>query len=154
MKIDKLDAHDRLLDFTKKDFSIAECIDDFIRKRPFGDHSFYLFVHPRTDDDGVSKRLIWQPRLTKPKSQTNSMLFKVNPKNDLVKIIWIIPCEEIFEQYKKGFLTESQIVTESIYNFIHNRDKLDKKEDDDLPDWKIDSIYEEISKNSKKKQKN
>lgn len=150
MKINILDAHDRLKHFTKQSFSIEECCQDLINQRPFGDHAFYIFAHARTHDDGVTKRIIWQPRLTKPKAQTNSMLFKAFPGKDLIKIIWMIPARELWDQFEKGKLTENQIIYESIYNFQNQREKLEAKEDDDLHDYQIDDIYEEIRKNKKK----
>jgi hypothetical protein len=151
MKINRLDAHDRLKHFNKQGWDIAECCQDLINKRPFGDYPFYIFVHARTDDDGVTKRLIWQPRLTKPAAQTNSMLFKGYPGTDIIKVIWMIPAREMWDTYKKGNLTQSQVVMESIHDFTNNRDKLEAKEDDDLSDEHINKIYEEMSINSKKK---
>jgi hypothetical protein len=145
MKINPLDAHDRFQYFTKQQFSIAECCQDLINKRPFGDYPFYIFAHARTADDGANKRLIWQPRLTKPKAQSNSMLFKAYPGSDVIKIIWMIPAKELWGQYQKGLLTENKTVTESIYNFINHREKLEAKEEDDLSDEKIDAIYFELS---------
>jgi hypothetical protein len=149
MKIDKLDAHDRLQHFNKQSVDINECCKDLIDKRPFGNHAFYIFAHVRTDEDGFTKRLIWQPRLTKPKSQTNSMLFKAYPGSDLVKVIWMIPAREVWEQYRKGNLTENQTVVESIYDFEHNRNKLDAKEDDDLNDEEINQIYRDLCLDAK-----
>jgi hypothetical protein len=148
MKINRLDAHDRYQHFTKQSFDIAECCQDLINKRPFGDHPFYIFAHARTDEDGSTKRLIWQPRLTKPKAQTNSMLFKAYPGTDLIKVIWMIPDRALWGQYKKGNVTENETVTQSIEDFQFNRKKLEAKEDDDLSDEKIDSIYLEISRNA------
>lgn len=151
MKINPLDAHDRLKHFTSQSFDIAECCQDLIDKRPFGDHAFYIFVHARTDDDGVTKRLIWQPRLTKPQAQENSMLFKAYPGTDLIKVIWMIPAREMWTQFRKGLLTENKTVIESIYAFLHNKAKLEAKEDDDLPDETIDQIYKEIAQKVKNK---
>lgn len=145
MKINILDAHDRYTHFTKKSFDIAACCQDLINKRPFGDYPFYIFAHARTDDDGVTKRLIWQPRLTKPKAQSNSMLFKAYPGTDVIKVIWMIPAKELWSQYAKGLLTENQTVSESIYNFQYNKNKLEAKEPDDLSDEQINAIYTEIS---------
>jgi hypothetical protein len=150
MKIDRLDAHDRYEHFTKQDFDIGECCQDLINKRPFGDHPFYIFAHTRTDDDGVTKRLIWQPRLTKPKAQSNSMLFKAYPGTDLVKILWMLPAPELWGQYDKGLLTENKIVSESIHDFRYNRKKLEEKEEDDISDERIDQIYKELSHNARK----
>jgi hypothetical protein len=151
MKLNRLETHDRYQHFTKQSFGISECCQNLINQRPFGEHAFYIFAHTRTDDDGVTKRLIWQPRLTKPLSQTNSMLFKAYPGTDAIKIIWMIPARELWGQYKKGNVTQSSIVSESIHKFQNNREELDAKESDDLPDNVIDSIYQEIAKNAKPK---
>ncbi len=149
MKIDILDAHDRLQHFTKQNFSISECCQNLIDQRPFGDHPFYIFAHARTDDDGVTKRLIWQPRLTRPKSQTNSMLFKAYPGSDNIKIIWMIPDRHIWKQYQYGFMTENKTITESIHLFQNDRNKLDQPDPDDLSDVQIDAIYRSIALSSR-----
>jgi len=151
MKLNRLETHDRYEHFTKQNFNIGECCQDIINQRPFGEHPFYIFAHARTDDDGVTKRLIWQPRLTKPMAQTNSMLFKAYPGTDHVKIIWMIPAQEMWAQYKVGNVTESSIATQSIFDYMHNRSKLEAKEDDDLSDEQIDYIYREIAHTKKPK---
>lgn len=149
MKLDLLETHDRYQHFTKQNFDIGECCQDLINQRPFGDHAFYIFVHSRTDEDGFTKRLIWQPRLTKPKAQTNSMLFKAYPGKEDVKVIWMIPSRELWDQYVQGKILENQTVLNSIYDFQHNRDRLEANEDDDLTDDQIDVIYRQISMASK-----
>ncbi len=146
MKIQKLDAHDRLQHVQKtQSLDISECCEDLIRQRPFGDHPFYIFAHARTEDNGVDKRLIWQPRLTKPKAQTNSMLFKAYPGTDQIDVIWMIPDRVMWDQFKKGNMTESQVVVESIYAFENDRAKLEAAGPDDLTDEQIDSIYRSMS---------
>lgn len=149
MKINLLDAHDRLDHFQKQGLDISECCQDLINKRPFGDVPFYIFAHARTAEDGISKIIIWQPRLTKPASQTNSMLFKAYPPSDKIKVIWMIPAREMWDQFKKGNLTESKIVSESIHDFQHNRAKLDAPESDDFSEESIDKIYQQIANNAK-----
>jgi len=151
VKINPLDAHDRYEYVTKQSFDIAECCQDLINKRPFGDHPFYIFAHTRTEDDGANKRLIWQPRLTKPKAQTNSMLFKAYPGTDMIKVIWMIPARELWGQYSKGKMTQNKTVSDSIHDFQFNRNKLEEREDDDMTDKQIDAIYREISINAKTK---
>lgn len=146
MKVDILDAHDRYQHFTKQSFDISECCEDLIKKKPFGDHPFYIFAHARTEEDGVTKRLIWQPRLTKPKAQTNSMLFKAYPVTDMIKVIWMIPARELWGQFEYGKMTQNQTVIESIEAFRNNREKLEAKESDDLSDEAINLIYLEIAK--------
>ena len=149
MKLNLFETHDRFQHLIQYNFSISECCQDLINQRPFGNHPFYIFAHARTDDDGVTKRLIWQPRLTRPKPQSNSMLFKGYPGTDNVKVIWIIPDRNLWGQYKKGNVTESSIVTESIHNFRFNRALLERPEDDDLSDEQIDSIYRDLSSQAK-----
>ncbi len=150
MKVDLLDAHDRLQHFGKQADYISKGCSDCIKNRPaeFGSHSFYIFAHARTEDDGVSKRLIWMPRLSKPKAQTNSMLFKAYPGTDSIKIIWMIPDRSLWGAFDKDNLTESKTIVDSIHEFTFNRQKLEAKEEDDLWDWQIDDIYNEISKNA------
>jgi len=145
MKVDRLETHDRYEHFTRQSFSVGECCQHLINQRPFGDHPFYIFAHPRTDDDGVTKRLIWQPRLTKPKAQTNSMLFKAYPGTDIVKVIWMIPMREMWGQYGKGLVCENKTVEDSIRDFMYHREKLELPEEDDLSDAEIDAIYRSIA---------
>lgn len=146
MKIDKLDAHDRLGELRKQSDGIGEYCQKLINQRPFGMHPFYIFAHARTADDGSNKRMVWQPRLTKPRAQTNSMLFRAYPGSDNVKVLWIIPAEELWGQQKKDNLTQSKIVHESIEAYRNNRKSLENKEPDDLDDKTIDSIYRQIAR--------
>ena len=149
MQIDRLETHDRLKEFTSKEFEIGECCQDLINQRPFGKHPFYIFAHTRTHEDGVSQRLIWQPRLTKPKAETNSMLFKAYPKTDMLDTIWIIPKPELWGQYGKGKITENETVSISIDNFLNHRNELEAPEDDDLSDGEIDAIYREMAQTAR-----
>lgn len=150
MKINRLDAHDRYEHFTKQSFDIAECCQDLINKKPFGDHAFYIFAHARTLEDGATKTLIWQPRLTKPQAQSNSMLFKAYPGTDVIKVIWMIPAPELWDQYTKGKMTQNKTVCESIEAYKTNRKKLEEKEDDDMSDKQIDEIYKELSRDARR----
>jgi len=179
MKISILDAHDRLSFLNKKDFNIGKCCQDLINQRPFGEHPFYIFGHSRTiemderlalftedfqdslfnpaykrkyrgAEDVPTHRFIWQPRLTKPSAESNSMLFKAYPGTDNIKVIWMIPARELWGQYKRGNVTQNETIFESIYDFEHNRSKLEAKEPDDLSDTAIDMIYKEISRAAKR----
>jgi|HubBroStandDraft_6_1064221.scaffolds.fasta_scaffold1041725_2 hypothetical protein len=151
MKLDRLETHDRLLHFTKQQFDIGECCTEVIKNRPaeFGNRPFYIFAHTRTDDDGTTQRLIWQPRLTRPKPQTNSMLFKAYPPGDTIKVIWIIPKRELWSNYHKGMMCENKTISDSIYDFQHNRKKLDQADPEDLDDKAANAIYVEIARNAK-----
>jgi hypothetical protein len=154
MKLNRLETHDRFKHFTGQDFDIGACCQNLIDQRPFGNHPFYIFAHPRTNEDGVSKRLIWQPRLTRPTPQTNSMLFKAYPGTDTVKVIWMIPDSAMWSQYQKGNVTANETIMQSINDFKNNREALARKEPDDLQDWQIDNIYREISFEAKRKKAN
>ena len=151
MKVNRLDAHDRFLHFTSQSFEIAECLQDLIEKRTFGDRPFYVFAHARTDEDGVTKRLIWQPRLTKPEAQTNSMLFKVYPGKDIVKVIWMIPAPEMWKQYGHEKMCANKIVFDSIQAFMNDKASLERREEDDPQDWQVEAIYREIGKEARAK---
>jgi hypothetical protein len=151
MKIERLETHDRYKEFIKKDFSIADCVQDLINQRPFGNVPFYIFAHSRTEDDGVTKRMIWQPRLTKPKAQTNSMLFKAYPGSDNIKVIWMIPDRIMWKQYQLGNITENKVILESIHKFEHARTALEEKDPDDLSDERVDQIYREIGQQARQK---
>jgi hypothetical protein len=144
MKVNRLDAHDRLKHLKSTNHSIDDCCQDLINQAPFGNRPFYIFAHARLDDDGINTRVIWQPRLTKPKAQTNSMLFKGYPGSDRVDIIWIIPKREQWAQYQKGMLTENKTVIESIHAFLYDRQKLEAKDKDDPSDQEIDCIYAQL----------
>lgn len=154
MIIDRLETHDRYQQFTKQSFDIGECCQDLIDQRPFGEHGFYIFAHARTDDDGLTKRILWQPRLTKPKAQTNSMLFKVKPGSDNVEVVWMIPAREMWPQYEQGLICENQVVKQSIHDFENNRVELERRDPEDLSDAQIDAVYREIRQQARTKQAN
>lgn len=149
MKLNRLETHDRYEYFTKQGFDIGECCQNLINQRPFGEHPFYIFAHARTDDDGFTKRLIWQPRLTKPKAQINSMLFKAYPGTDVIKVLWMIPQRELWDQFTKGKMLENKTVVDSIYNYLYKREEMEQKEDDDLNDHQIDDIYRQLALSAK-----
>lgn len=161
MKITRSDAHDRFSFYQKQDSNIAECCQSLINQRPFGEHAFYIFAHARTIglDEKIKllssgkyitlaevpeKTIIWQPRLTKPKCESNSMLFKAYPGSDNIKVIWILPPKEYWDEFKKGNMTENETIFISIYDYEHNKDRLEGKEEDDLSEEAIDRIYKEI----------
>ena len=174
MKINRLETHDRLLNLKKQGEAIGAAVQDIINQRPFGNHAFYLFAHKRelgiderqvrydkdfgdsltdytyvrkytTLEDVPTHRLIWQPRLTKPTAQMNSMLYKAYPGTDKLKVIWNIPDISLWDQYKKGNVTEHKEVSESIYAFVNNREALEAKEPDDYSDEMIRQIYLEMA---------
>lgn len=174
MKINRLETHDRLEHFVNQDFDIGKSCQNLIDQRPFGEYPFYIFAHKReigldermsmfnqdlmqpfdqrrffSLDQVPNARIIWQPRLTKPKAQTNSMLFKAYPGSDNLKVIWMLPAPELWDQYTKGKMLENKTVCESIFDYKNNKNKLEMPEDDDLSDDQIDKIYKELSREAK-----
>lgn len=152
MKINRLETHDRLEHFIKdQSINIAQGATDCLKKNPLSlqlqDRSpyIYLFAHPRTADDGVTKKMYWQPRLTKPQAQTNSYLFRARSKSDLIEVCWLLPPEEMWGQYDKGNITENELVIWSIDQYKNNKHKLESREPDDLSDGLIKMIYKELS---------
>lgn len=179
-KITRIDAHDRFVKFNEQKDYIGEgcqaCIDN---RPPEITMPFYVFAHTRTielderlsiyqDDlmaslynalprkyksmeDVPTARLIWSPRLTKPKAQTNSMLFKAYPGTDNVRPIWIIPARELWGQYDKDKMTQQNFVAQSIFDFINNRELLEKIEDDDLTEEEAIKVRIRIGRGARDK---
>lgn len=174
-KVTRSDAHDRLIKFKEQTDYIGKGCQDCIDNRPPEiTMPFYIFAHTRTveaderisiyqDDVAASlynaqprkyrsieevpsSRLIWAPRLTKPKAQTNSMLFKAYPGTDNVRPIWIIPAQELWGQYEKDKLSEQNFVAQCIFHFVNNRALLEKIEDDDLSEEEANRVRVRIGR--------
>lgn len=157
MKLNRHETHDRLEHF-KQDQSdnIFQGADDCMKKNELSlalqerSPYIYLFAHPRTSDNEIGvKRMIWQPRLTKPKAQTNSYLFRAQSKSDLLEIIWLLPPRELWPQYETGKVLVYEDVNVSIKNFLNHREELERPHKDDLPDHVVRMIYQEIAKQQK-----
>lgn len=153
MKINRLETHDRLLHFKKNQtINVTQGIEDCLKRNRLSlamqkySPYIYIFSHARTADDGVNKRMLWQPRLSKPKAQTNSCLFRAKSNTNILEICWIIPQRELWGQYLRGNITECEWATWSIDKFIHDRNYLEMKYPDDLDDEKIKWIYETIAR--------
>lgn len=153
MKINRLEAHDRykhlIEDQSKK---IWEGAEDCLKRNPDSlkmqenCHYIYIFAHPRSDDESRNKRLLWQPRLVKPKAQTNSYLFRATSNTDMIEICWLLPPRELWGQYTKGKVCESNWVSWSIDQFKHNRTEMEKPFPDDLTDEQALKIFISILK--------
>lgn len=169
MKLNLYETHDRLLTFKKEQSNtIQQGCDDCLKRNPLSlqlqDKSpyIYIFAHPRTleydekvdylmnSEDATpstkapSQRMIWQPRLTRPFAQTNSYLFRVQSKTDILEICWMLPPQEMWGQYKKGLVTENPIVEWSIDQFINNKEQLESPHPEDLPDDRVRKIMSTI----------
>ncbi len=157
MKIERLETHDRLLHFKKdQEINIQKGVEDCLKRNPdalaLQDISKYIYIyaHPRTADDGVSKRMLWQPRLSRPEPQTNSYLFRVISKTDLVEICWLLPPRELWPQYSKGKVTANELVSWSIREFINNRISLGLPHPEDYSEETADYIYRNFLSNKRK----
>jgi hypothetical protein len=141
MKINPLDAHDRL-DHLKKDQSnsIAKGASDCLLKNPLSlslqekSEYIYIFAHPRTSEDGVTKKMYWQPRLSKPMAQTNSYLFRAQSKSDVMEVCWLLPPREMWSQYQRGKVTEDDLTLWSINMFKDKREDLERPDPNDYPE--------------------
>ena len=135
MKVNRLETHDRYQYFlNNQSKNIWIGAEECLKKNPYSlaiqenCPYVYIFAHPRTAEDGVTKKIFWEPRISKPEAQSNSYLFRAISKTDSVEICWIIPSEEMWDQYKKGNVTESSIVTWSISQFRYNKKWLERPE--------------------------
>ena len=160
MQVNKLETHDRLVYVNKRQDELGRYCQSIIDQRPFGDRTFYIFAHKRTiEPDEIlslaqsgqfpldkipTHRMIWQPRLSKPQAQENSMLFKAYPPSDDIKVIWIIPDREMWSQYDRGKMTESHIVLESIEAYLNDRRSLEAPEEDDATEAEAKAIYRDL----------
>lgn len=153
MKLNRFETHDRLIHFKKDQaLNIAQGASDCMLKNPLSlalqqySPYIYVFAHPRTHDDGVTKRMIWQPRLTKPSMQTNSYLFRGKSGTDLLEPCWLLPPKETWSQYKKGNVTEHELVLWSIDQYINNKLGMEEPFKDDLTDEQVKNIYLRVAK--------
>src|SRR5271166_5438205 len=144
MKINHLEVHDRLEQLSNQWDTITSGYVECMNHVP-DDINFpiYIFAHPRTvsyDEkvsilqSGVTKtapstRLLWSPRATKPKAQTNSYLFLGQKGAPTVQIIWLLPDRSTWAQYAPGKITYHKDVWQCIQNFIHARDFLNKPDE-------------------------
>jgi hypothetical protein len=151
MKLNRLETHDRLEHLIEEQSKwIYQGADDCMKKNSLSlalqekSPYIYIFAHPRTGDDGVSKRMLWQPRLTKPSPEENSYLFRAISKTDLLEICWLIPPKEMWAQYRKGNVTESDIVVWSINQFRFKRKELEQRHPEDLLDSRVRNIYIDV----------
>lgn len=141
MKLNRLEAHDRL-QHLKKDQSanVFQGAEDCLKKNPLSlaiqekCPYVYIFAHPRTHDNGIDKVLYWDPRLSIPEAQTNSYLFRAISKTDIIEVVWMIPDKTMWNQYKKGNVTEHNWCRWSIEMFKTNKKELEKPHPDDLPE--------------------
>lgn len=151
MKINRLETHDRL-QHLKKDQSqnIFKGAEYCIKKNPLSlalqekSPYIYIFAHPRTAEDGVTKVMYWQPRLGIPEAQTNSYLFRVISNTDIIEVIWLIPDKMYWEQYKKGNVTENEIALWSINQYQTNKKELEKPHPDDMPEERAKVIFKTV----------
>jgi len=148
MKINRLETHDRLLHLQKDQaLNISKGAQDCLNQNPLSiafqqrSHYVYLYAHPRTSEDGITKRMIWQPRLSKPSANTNSYLFRAQSNTDILEICWLLPPRETWNQYKKGNVTEHEYVLWSIDQYMRNRVEMEKPFKDDLSEEQIKNIY-------------
>jgi hypothetical protein len=153
MKIERLEAHDRYLHLIQdQSEEVQQGADDCLRRNPLSlayqsrSHYIYIFGHARTADDGVNKRLIWQPRLSKPKAEPNSYLFRACTGKDVLEVCWVLPPLEYWSQFKKGNVVQSNDVSWSINQYYHNRQALERPFEDDYSDDKCKAILLEIAR--------
>jgi|SRR6185312_8341857 len=169
MKINTFETHDRLLNYQNKQMDMSDAIMECIRNVPDDiKSSFYVFGHSRTiqfdekvgmmklGHHSAEKRLIWTPRITKPKAEPNSYLFLCRKNSDIIEIIWMLPQLEMWSEYAPGKMMHNENIWISINSYIDNLDLLnaaDKegpKEKDELEWRKIYGMEAHRKKNMAK----
>lgn len=151
MKIDRLETHDRYEHFMQdQSEGLAKGAEECLKTNPISlaiqekSPYVYLFAHPRTADDGVSKRMLWQPRISRPLPQTNSYLFRAQSRTDLIEICWLLPPREMWSEYEIGKVTASEITIWSINQFRFHRKNLEAPHPEDLSEERGRQIYRDV----------
>lgn len=151
MKVNRLEAHDRLKHLIKdQSANVFTGAEDCLKRNPLclaiqeKSPYVYIFAHARTADDGFTKRLLWQPRLSIPKAQSNSYLFRAISKTDLIQVCWILPPHEMWDQYKAGNVTEDNLSLWSINQFKADKSVLEKAHPEDMPEEQCSLIMKSV----------
>jgi hypothetical protein len=177
MKIERLETHDRLLHFVQEQSNvIAEGASECLKVNPLSlalqevSSYVYIYTHARTIgldekyslflsgqyqrlEDIPEKRLLWQPRLGRPTPSPNSYLFRAESKTDILEICWILPPEEMWDQYTEGKVTASEWDLWSINEYKTNKEGMARPLSDDLRDEQINLILRNIAREMQQKNK-
>jgi hypothetical protein len=167
MKINRLETHDRLEQFQQQQDNIGLGVEECIRNVPSSiTCPFYVYGHSRNVDyheqvdhllSGASKavtsRLIWMPVVTKPKAAPNSYLFLASKKSDVVKIIWMLPKRELWDNFAPGKMMHNENVWTSIQNYKKYRDVLNVPDKDGPTEKDVLEFRKIIGAEAQKKQK-
>lgn len=155
MKINKFETHDRYQHFLgDQEDTICRGASDCMMRNSLsqGIQSYspyvYVYGHFRTHEDGVTQRLIWQPRLCKPQPCPNTFLFRGESKTDVLEPCWVLPKAEIFDQFKEGNVIEnSEFIRWCIWMYKNKREELGAPHKDDLSQEKQKEIWIKVASN-------
>jgi len=158
MKINRFETHDRLKHLKEdQGDNVFKGAEDCLKKNPLSialqekSPYIYMYAHPRTAQDGVTKAMYWQPRLSKPSPQTNSYLFRAISKTDIVEVCWLIPPREQWPEYNLGKVTENELVVWSVKQFQYNRKELEKPHEHDITEIAAQEILKQVIVEHKQK---
>lgn len=154
MKVNRLETHDRYQHLLKdQSEAVSQGAEECLKRNPYSlrlqakSPYIYIFGHARTHENGVDKRIIWDPRLSKPSPQPNSFLFRAKSNSDVMEVCWVIPAEELFSQFKKGNVIEnSDVVIWSVEQYLHNKKELEKPFADDFSEERVRSILFQVAR--------
>lgn len=65
-------------------------------------------------------------------------------------VCWLIPPKEMWDQYKKGNVCESNLVLWSINQFQYNREELERHDEKDFSDERARQIWLDFLTNGNK----
>lgn len=144
-----MQAYDNTL-FWKEDFERdwTKFTQDLIRKRPFGDHKFYIFSFvKRVNDVTGEKKMFHHARLTKPSIeyvQPGTILVRADPRDPgKIAIIWTLPNQENFGLYAPGKMYADAFVQDCIVKFLNNPNNLLAMCEEEISDDEIREVYRE-----------
>lgn len=138
MKLDRLETHDRLIEYQKQQKDLSDGVLECIRNVPDAVQCpFYVYGHSRSVDydekinivqtlkkRAPDSRIIWMPVVTKPKAAPNTYLFLCRKNSDIIEIIWMLPKRELWDQYKPGQMCHNENIWISIQNYLNDKERL------------------------------
>lgn len=134
MKINRLEAHDRLIYYKNDQKDIGQHVQECINNVPEAIRSpFYVYGHTKSlgldekiallsieGTTSLEKRFIWMPRITKPLVSANTYLFLARKGSDVVQTIWAIPVPELWDQFAPGKMMHDEVIWDCICQYIRN----------------------------------
>jgi len=149
IKIERLETHDRFLEFNEQRDYLSKGVTDCISGVPdeltcpfyiygtskmveYDEKLAYLndrYILKEMKKNVPAMRMLWVPVITKPFPTPNSWLFLCRKGSDIHQIIWILPRHEYWESCAPGQMLYNEMTWGYIQDLLYNTEKLTKKDE-------------------------